>query len=389
MPLKCGFWFSVFLLPMTDITLQPAAPRRVVVKLGTNVLTAGTDHLHRPRMVELVRQIAAARARGTEVVLVSSGAVAAGRERLQFPPKRKDLPLKQLLAAVGQSRLMHIYEQIFDLYSIPVAQTLLTREDLRDRHRYLNARNTLLACLLHGVLPIINENDVVAVDEIRLGDNDTLSALVANLVDADLLLILSDIDGLYSADPRRDPQATLIPEVRAIDDAIYALAGGSNTRGTGGMLTKIHAADLATHSGTSVVIASGAVPEVLARVLAGETLGTRFPAIANRLESRKRWVLAETARRSRVIADGGATRALTEGGKSLLPAGVIGVEGDFERGQTIRIFNTDGQELARGLAQYGARDLRLIKGLRSAQIAETLGYDYGPEVVHRDDMVLL
>ncbi|HRC74388.1 MAG TPA: glutamate 5-kinase [Kouleothrix sp.] len=363
--------------------------KRIVVKLGTNVLTAGTDHIHRPRLVDLVRQIAAARARGAEVVLVSSGAVAAGRERLQFPPRRKDLPFKQLLAAVGQSRLMHIYEQIFDLYSIAVAQTLLTREDLRDRHRYLNARNTLLACLLHGVLPIINENDVVAVDEIRLGDNDTLSALVANLVDADLLLILSDIDGLYSADPRRDPAAKLIPEVRAIDDAIYALAGGSNTRGTGGMLTKIHAADLATHSGTAVVIASGATPEVILQVLDGALLGTRFPAIASRLESRKRWVLAEVARHSRVLADSGAARALTEGGKSLLPAGVVGVEGDFERGQTIRIFNGAGQEIARGLAQYGARDLRMIKGMRSNQIAETLGYDYGPEVVHRDDMVLL
>jgi glutamate 5-kinase len=363
--------------------------RRLVVQLGTNVLTAGTDHLHRPRMVELVRQIAEARARGVEVVLVSSGAVAAGRERLQFPPRRRDMPFKQLMAAVGQSRLMHLYEQIFDLYSIPVAQTLLTREDLRDRHRYLNARNTLLACLLHGVLPIINENDVVAVDEIRVGDNDTLSALVANLVDADLLLILSDIDGLYSADPRRDPTARRIPEVRAIDDAIYALAGGSNTRGTGGMLTKIHAADLATHGGTDVVIASGGEREVIGRVLAGEPLGTRFPAIASRLESRKRWVLAETVRHSRVIADDGAARALTEGGKSLLPAGVIAVAGDFERGQTIRIYASTGREIARGLAQYGARDLQLIKGLRSTQIAEALGYDYGPEVVHRDDMVLM
>ncbi|MBK9945336.1 MAG: glutamate 5-kinase [Kouleothrix sp.] len=370
-------------------TLSNSSLRRIVVKLGTNVLTAGTDHLHRPRMVELIRQITDARTRGVEVVLVSSGAVAAGRERLQFPPRRKDLPFKQLLAAVGQSRLMHIYEQIFDLYGVPVAQTLLTREDLRDRHRYLNARNTLLACLLHGVLPIINENDVVAVDEIRLGDNDTLSALVANLVDADLLLILSDIDGLYSADPRRDPSARLIPEVRAIDDAIYALAGGSNTRGTGGMLTKIHAADLATHSGTAVTITSGATPDVILRVLAGEPLGTHFPAITTQLESRKRWVLAETARHSRVIADTGAAQALTTGGKSLLPAGVIGIEGDFERGQTIRIYNGTGSEIARGLAQYSARDVRLIKGLRSAQIAETLGYDYGPEVVHRDDMVLL
>ena len=362
--------------------------RRLVVKLGTNVLTAGSDHLHRPRMVELARQIAEARARGIEVVLVSSGAVAAGRERLQFPPRRRNMPLKQLMAAVGQSRLMHLYEQIFDLYSIPVAQTLLTRADLRDRHRYLNARNTLLACLTHGVLPIINENDVVAVDEIRVGDNDNLSALVANLVDADLLLILTDIDGLYTADPRRDPSAQLIPEVRAIDDAIYALAGGSNGRGTGGMRTKIQAADLATHGGTSVVVAAGGEREVIVRVLMGDPLGTRFPAIVSRMESRKRWVLAETVLHSRVETDEGAARALTQGGKSLLPAGVVGVEGEFERGQTVRIYSTS-REIARGLAQYNARDLLLIKGLRSTQIAEALGYDYGPEVVHRDDMVIL
>lgn len=363
--------------------------RRIVIKLGTNVLTAGTDRLHRPQIVDLARQIAEARTRGTEVVLVSSGAVAAGRERLHFPPRRRDIPLKQLLAAVGQSRLMHIYEQIFDLYSIPVAQTLLTHEDLRDRGRYLNARNTLLACLMHGVLPVINENDVVAVNEIRLGDNDNLSALVANLVDADLLLILSDIDALYSADPRRDPSAARIPEVPVIDEAIYALAGGSNTRGTGGMLTKIQAADLATRSGTAVVITAGAAPDAILRVLEGESIGTRFPAVATRLESRKRWMLAETVRHSRVVADGGAARALKEGGKSLLPAGILAVEGDFERGRTVRIYTTDGHEIARGLAQYSARDLQLIKGLRSSQIAEKLGYEYGPEFVHRDDMVIL
>lgn len=363
--------------------------KRVVVKLGTNVLTAGTANLHRPRIVDLVRQIADARADGVELALVSSGAVAAGRERLQFPARRRDVPLKQLLAAVGQSRLMHLYEQVFDLYGIPVAQTLLTRDDLRDRHRYLNARNTLLACLLHGVLPIINENDVVAVDEIRVGDNDTLSAMVAGLIEADLLLILSDIDGVYSADPRRDPAARRIEEVRAIDESIYALAGGSNARGTGGMVTKIQAADLATRSGTAVVIASGAERGVVTRILDGEQIGTRFPALVSHLESRKRWLLAETARHSRVVADEGASRALTEGGKSLLPAGVAEIEGDFERGQTVRIYARSGREIARGLAQYGARDLRLIKGLRSARIAETLGYDYGPEVVHRDDMVIL
>lgn len=363
--------------------------RRLVVKLGTNVLTDGTDYLHRPRIVELVRQIADARAAGVEVVLVSSGAVAAGRERLQFPPRRRNLPFKQLLAAVGQSRLMHLYEQIFELYGIAVAQTLLTRDDLRDRFRYLNARDTLLACLIHGVLPIVNENDVVAVNAIRVGDNDTLSALVAGLIEADLLLILTDIDGLYTADPRRDASAQRIPEVRTIDESIYALAGGSGARGTGGMLTKIHAADLATRSGTEVVIAQGDAPEVIRRVLAGERIGTRFPALVSHLESRKRWVLAETVRHSRIVTDDGAARALIERGKSLLPAGVVAVEGDFERGQTVRIFDREGHEIARGLTRYSARDLNLIKGLRSIQIAETLGYDYGPEIVHRDDMVIM
>jgi glutamate 5-kinase len=375
--------------------LHPSKPpkremKRIIIKLGTNVLTAGTDRLHRPWIVDLVRQIAQARAGGIEVVLVSSGAQAAGRERLNLYERRRDMALKQMLAAVGQSRLMHLYEQIFDLYSIPVAQTLLTRDDLRDRHRYLNARNTLLACLHHGVLPIINENDVVAVDEIKVGDNDNLSALVANLLDADLLLILSDIDALYTADPRKDPAARPIAEVPEITEAIYALAGGTGSaRGTGGMITKIQAAELATRGGTSVVLAAGAEREVLTRVLAGEALGTRFMALPTRLESRKRWVLAETARHSRVTADDGAARALVEGGKSLLPAGVAAIEGDFERGQTVRIFTLAGREIARGLTQYSAHDLRRIKGLRSSQIAETLGYDYGPVAVHRDDMVLL
>lgn len=362
---------------------------RIVIKLGTNVLTAGTDHLHRPRIVDLARQIAAARERGVEVALVSSGAVAAGRERLQFPPNRRDMPMKQLLAAVGQSRLMHIYEQMFDLYSLPVAQALLTRADLRDRSRYLNARNTLLACLSHGVLPIINENDAVAVDEIKVGDNDNLSALVAGLIEADLLIILSDIDAVYTADPRHNPSATRIAEIGQIDEEIYALAGSSGARGTGGMTTKIQAADLATRSGTSVIIASGGEPDVITRLLAGEALGTRFPAHVSHIESRKRWLLAEMDRHSRVIADDGAARALTTGGKSLLPAGICAVEGDFERGQTVRIYNQAGRELARGLIQYSAHDVRLIMGAKSNTIGETLGYDYGPEVVHRDDMVVL
>ncbi|MCU0490050.1 MAG: glutamate 5-kinase, partial [Chloroflexaceae bacterium] len=236
-------------------------PKRLIIKLGTSVLTAGTDRLHRPFLVELARQVATLRAQGVQVLLVSSGAIAAGKERLEFPaqaPSKVSVPLKQMFAAVGQSRLMHLYEQIFELYGLTVAQALLTRDDLRDRRRYLNARNTLTLCLEQGIVPIINENDAVVTAEIRVGDNDNLSALVANVVDADLLLILTDIAGLYSANPRTDPTATLLETVETIDERIWEMAGGVGShRGTGGMRTKIQAAELATRSGTSVVIASG------------------------------------------------------------------------------------------------------------------------------------
>ena len=372
-----------------------AAPvSRLVVKLGTSVLTAGTDRLNRPYMVGLARQVAALHARGVQVLLVSSGAVAAGRERLSAapPPKTRasSVPLRQMLAAVGQSRLMHLYEQLFELYGLQVAQALLTRDDLRDRRRYLNARNTLTLCLERDIVPIVNENDAVVTAEIRVGDNDNLSALVAGLVDADTLLILTDIAGLYSADPRSDPSARLIAEVPLIDEQIWAIAGGAGSaHGTGGMRTKIQAADLATRSGTTVVIASGMEPDVLLRVAADERIGTRFPATATHPDARRRWILAETARSSRLLVDDGAAHALVRQGKSLLPAGLAAVEGDFDRGQTVRIYAPDGREIARGLAQYRAADLRTIKGLHSAQIAEALGYDYGPEVVHRDDMVVL
>lgn len=371
----------------------PVLPRRLVVKLGTSVLTAGTDQLQRPFLVELARQIADLRARGVEVLLVSSGAIAAGRERLNLPPHQRSkghVPLKQMLAAVGQSRLMHLYEQIFDIYGLQVAQALLTRDDLRDRRRYLNARNTLLLCLAHHLVPIINENDAVATAEIRVGDNDNLSAMVANLVDADLLLILTDIAGLYTGDPRHDPQAQLISAVPRIDDQIWQIAGGSGTHlGTGGMQTKIQAADLATRSGTTVVIARGHEPDVILRVVQGTAIGTRFATTISHLEARKRWLLAETVRHSRLVVDDGAVHALLHQGKSLLPAGIIAVAGDFGRGQTIRIYSPHEREIARGLTQYSAADLQLIKGQRSNQIAQILGYDYGPEVVHRDDMILV
>jgi glutamate 5-kinase len=366
---------------------------RIVIKLGTSVLTASSERLNRPYMVGLARQVASLRETGTQVVLVSSGAVAAGRERLGVQPNqraRANVPLRQMFAAVGQSRLMLLYEQLFELYGLQVAQALLTRDDLRDRRRYLNARNTLLLCLERGIVPIINENDAVVTAEIRVGDNDNLSALVAGLIDADLLIILTDIAGLYSADPRSDPTARLISEVPTIDEQIWAIAGGAGSaQGTGGMRTKIQAADLATRTGTTVVIAAGKEPDIILRLVAGEPLGTRFPAAMSRLDSRKRWILAETARQSRLVVDAGAVEALVRQGRSLLPAGVAAVEGEFDRGQTIRIYSPDGREIARGLTQYRSSDVRAICGLRSPQIAETLGYDYGPEVVHRDDMVVL
>ncbi len=373
--------------------MSAPSPTRIVIKLGTSVLTAGTDRLNRPYMVGLARQVAALHERGIQVLLVSSGAIAAGRERMGAAPgqrARVNVPLKQMFAAVGQSRLMHLYEQFFEIYGLQVAQALLTRDDLRDRRRYLNARNTLTLCLERGIVPIINENDAVVTAEIRVGDNDNLSALVAGLVDAHLLLILTDIAGLYDADPRTNPAAELIAEVPVLDERIWAMAGGAGTaRGTGGMYTKLQAAELATRAGTTVVIASGAEPDSILRVAMGERLGTRFSATGSHLDSRKRWILAETARQSRLVVDAGAVAALHKQGKSLLPAGVVAVEGDFDRGQTIRIYAPDGREVARGLSQYCASDVRAISGLRSAQITATLGYDYGPEVVHRDDMVVL
>jgi glutamate 5-kinase len=269
--------------------------QRIVVKLGTSTLTAGTSHLSPPRIVDLVRQMAALLDAGCELLLVTSGAIAAGRERLSFPRLPKDIPIKQMLAAVGQPRLMALYEQLFGLYSLQVGQILLTRADLSDRKRYLNSRNTLHALLSQRVVPIVNENDTVSTEEIRVGDNDNLSALVANLVEADLLVILTDQPGLFTSDPRRNPEARLISEVSeaTIPDELWQAAGGSsNLLGTGGMFTKLQAADLARRSGTKVVIACGSEPDVLDRIFSGEKIGTAFLPVATAVESRKRYLIA-------------------------------------------------------------------------------------------------
>jgi glutamate 5-kinase len=368
---------------------------RIVVKVGTRTLSGGGDTLDRPRMVDLVRQVARLHAEGHELLLVSSGAIFAGREALGGlagglrPSRCKDIPFKQTLAAVGQVRLMAIYEQLFGLYNVTSAQALLTRADLADRERYLNARNTLLSLLRLRAVPVINENDVVGVEEIRIGDNDNLSALVANLVDADLLVMLTDQAGLFTADPRLDLSAELIREVTCIDDDVRRLAGTSGSSvGTGGMATKIEAAEMAMRSGTQAVIASGSEPDVLLRLVGGESLGTRFLPVVSRVESRKRWILAEPPR-GEIGMDAGAVEALIHRGKSLLAVGVTGVSGSFERGQTVRLLAPDGREIGRGITHYNAEDLAAIRGLRSDEIAARLDSEYGSIVVHRDDMVLV
>jgi glutamate 5-kinase len=364
---------------------------RIVVKLGTSTLTDGTSHLSAPLLIDLARQIARLMGDGHQLILVSSGAIAAGRERLGFPQLPAGIPAKQMLAAVGQPRLMAQYEQICGLYGLTVAQVLLAHTDLASRASYLNARNTLVALLEQGLLPIVNENDTVATDEIRVGDNDNLSALVANLVDADWLVLLTDQRGLFTADPRTDPAAQLVQTVsgRAIPDEIWQAAGGKGSDlGIGGMLTKVQAADLARRSGTACIIASGREPDVLLRLVGGEALGTRFEPVATSLESRKRYILSARRAPGLVSVDEGAARALKRGG-SLLPVGVTGVSGAFERGDTVRVTDSTGREIGRGIANYASRDLERIRCRRSEEIESVLGYHYGDEVIHHNDLVLL
>ncbi len=363
--------------------------QRIVVKVGTSVLTGGGPRLDRAHMVELVRQCAALHHARRDVIVCTSGAIAAGRERLELPAVPAAMAEKQMLAAVGQSRLMFVWESLFEIYGIHVGQMLLTRADVTDRHRFLNARDTLQALLEHRIVPVINENDAVATAEIKVGDNDNLSALAALLAEADLLVLLTDQPGLFTADPRTDPEAELIAEVQAIDETLRRLAGGSvSGLGVGGMATKLQAADVARRAGADVVIASGHAPDVITRVAAGEAVGTRFPALETPLENRKRWIFAGPAPAGCLRVDAGAARALRQHGSSLLPAGIAAVEGAFERGDTVCILGPAREELARGIARYASNELERIRGCRSDQIAERLGYAYGPVAVHRNDLIL-
>jgi glutamate 5-kinase len=364
--------------------------KRLVVKLGTSVLTGGARQLDRAHMVELVRQCAELYHQQHDIIVCTSGAIAAGRAHLGFPDLPPTIVSKQLFAAVGQTRLMRMWESFFDIYGIRVGQILLTRADVENRQRYLNARDVFSALLEHRLVPVVNENDAIATEEIKVGDNDNLSALVATLASADLLLILTDQPGLFTADPRVDPEAQLIAEVHRIDQALLAQAGGTSTGlGVGGMVTKLAAANVARHAGIDVVIASGRAPDVILRAARGEPVGTRFVALASRPESRKRWILAGPKPAGALRIDAGAVTAVCAKGRSLLPAGIVAVEGRFDRGDTVTILDAQRNELARGLVAYGSGDLQQIAGCRSQEIADRLGYTYGDEAIHRNNLVLL
>ena len=375
---------------------RPLIYHRIVVKAGTAILSGGgadTAGVNLAVLSSIVRQLCRLREMGAEVMLVTSGAIAVGRAALgRQGPVSRDIRSRQVSAAVGQSRLMQIYQEQFAVHGVTVAQALLTIGDLSNRQSYLNVRNTLQGLLELGVVPLLNENDVVAVDEIGavFGDNDRLSALVANLVDADLLLILTDIDGLYTADPRVDPSATLIPRVERVDDRIEALAGRHlQPWARGGMPTKLEAAKLVTTSGIPMIMANGRDDGAALRAAAGESVGTFFQAADEKLEARKRWMLSGISQRGQVVVDEGAVAALLVHNRSLLPAGVSDVSGDFGRGDTVFIQDGSGRRIACGIANYRSEDIGRIRGLRSGKIEETLGYHYGQEVVHRNNLVLL
>lgn len=363
---------------------------RIVAKVGTSILTAGSDRLDLEAMSRVVGQVVRLRALGHHVAIISSGAQAAGRHRLARHLRPGYTPSRQAYASVGQSHLMQSWDELFDWHDVVVAQVLLTRRDLADRLGYLNARNTLRDLVEGGTVPIVNENDAVALDEVlatRIGENDSLSAYVANLLDADLLVILTDVDGLFERDPRNDPEAPLMRRVDRIDLAIERAAGGAHGPGTGGMVTKLTAARIATQGGAEVIITNGREPDALVVAATTRERGTFFPA-ADRIESRKRWILGSITRSGHIIVDAGAVTALRNSGRSLLPAGIAGVAGEFERGESVEIRDQAGERIAAGIVNYGSIELDRIRGLRSDRIGEVLGYVYADEAIHRDNLAL-
>ncbi|MCH4157703.1 MAG: glutamate 5-kinase [Acidaminococcaceae bacterium] len=365
--------------------------QRIVVKVGTSTITYPNCSRNFARIDKLARELADLHNQGKEIILVTSGAVAVGVERLGLKSKPKTIPGKQAAAAVGQGILMNTYEKFFSEYGQIVAQVLLTRTEVLDRHHYTNSRNTFMTLLKQKVIPIVNENDVVALDDLKIGDNDNMSALVAGIADADLIILLSDVDGLYTANPSTHPEAKLVPEVPAITPEIEASAGEAGSGfATGGMATKIQAAKAATSSGISLVIASGTEENAITRILSGEAVGTLFISRENRLQFRKRWLAFGARVAGKLIVDAGCAKALQKKGAcSILPAGIAGVEGTFEAGHTVSVVDGAGHELARGLTHYGSAELAKIKGHKSTEILELLGHKSYDEVIHRDDLIIL
>ena len=371
-------------------TILLAHVKRVVIKIGSGVIS---DHsgLDLKRMATLCEDVYSLRQRGYEVILVSSGAVAAGKADLGIKGSARtlSLPLKQAAAAIGQSRLMRAYKDALRQHGLTAAQILLTRDDLANRRRYLNARNTLMTLLDYSVVPIINENDTVVIDEIRFGDNDNLSAMATNLVEAQLLVILSDVDGLFDSDPRHNAEAKLISEVERITPEIEAMAGQEATMlGTGGMTTKLKAAKRATLFGAGTAIINGLSPHNLLYLFDGHELGTYFLPARDRMAARKHWIAFTKKPKGKLILDEGAQKAVAERGKSLLPSGIHRLEGTFERGDAVRLCDVNGKEFAKGVTNYNSAELIRIIGKNTKEILQILGYQYGDEVVHRDNFVI-
>ena len=364
--------------------------RRIVVKVGSSILASVEKGLHQDVFSRLAKEISELKRQGYEIILVSSGAIAAGMEKLGYRSRPQTITQKQATAAIGQSRLMNIYETHFSRHQQMVAQILLTREDLSHRRRFLNARNTLMALLQLGIVPIINENDTVVVDEIKVGDNDNLSALITNLIEADLLIILTDIDGLCDADPRVNPHARCIPLVEDIDADLGGIVRDTNGAwNVGGMVSKIEAARKASRFGIPTVIACGTRKDILRQILKGKEIGTFILPKGEALSSRKHWIAFNLKPQGEVAVDDGAKKAIVQKGKSLLPSGILEVEGSFNRGDLVSCLGPHGKEFARGLVNYSASELKKIRGLRSQQIEKTLGYKYSDEVIHRDNLVVL
>lgn len=375
---------------MSDTRQELIEKKRIVVKIGSSMLTHETGKLNYHRIERLVMEIADLANQGKQMVLVSSGAVSAGIGPLGLSARPKTIREKQAVAAVGQGILMHTYEKMFREYGQTVGQVLLTRMDAQDRKKFMNSRNTLLTMLDMGIIPIINENDVVAIDEFKIGDNDTLSAMVSSIIDSDLLIILSDVDGLYTANPQTHADARIIPVVDEIDRHFYEIAGGAGSAmGTGGMLTKIQAASIATSSDVDMVIASGSEEGILQRICRGDEVGTLFKARESNLHSKKRWLLSGGKSQGNLVVDRGCRNAIVEHGSSLLPVGIVQVEGRFHEGDIVNIIYDD-IVIAKGIVNYNCVDANAIKGHKTDEISNILGHDgFFEEVIHRDNLVAM